>query len=149
MIDNGVRAKSDTIVDVWKDGSQEELAKVTALGYRALISNPWYLDYISYGSDWERYYKYEPLNFNGTDAQKKLVLGGETCLWAEYVDKSNLMSRMWPRASAIAERLWSPVDVTDVTEASYRLHQQRCRMLNRGINAEPIWKGVCKCDWKY
>jgi len=52
-------------VEVWKGGSEQELAAVTASGFKAILSSPWYLDYISYGSDWKKYYVAEPLNFNG------------------------------------------------------------------------------------
>lgn len=46
-------------------GSNEEMGKVTAAGYTTILSAPWYLDYISYAQDWQKYYKVEPLNFNG------------------------------------------------------------------------------------
>jgi len=53
-------------VEVWIDNHPDvDLAKVTAAGYRALLAAPWYLDYISYGEDWPKYYTYEPDNFNG------------------------------------------------------------------------------------
>lgn len=137
VIDNGVKLHPDTVVEIWRDKEQAELAKVTASGLRAILSSPWYLDYIGYGEQWESYYKYEPINFNGTEAQKALVIGGEACLWAEYVDATNVVSRLWPRASAVAERLWSPKTVTDMKSASSRIEEHRCRMVRRGIHAEP------------
>nr|XP_026690051.1 beta-hexosaminidase subunit alpha [Ciona intestinalis] len=149
VVDNGVKVKADTVVEVWINNHPDnELAKVTALGYRALLAAPWYLDYISTGEDWKRYYSYEPSNFNGTAEQKKLLIGGEACLWGEYVDGSNVTPRLWPRASAVAERLWSPETVNDVDAATPRLHQHRCRMVQRGIPAEPLHPGYCKHEWR-
>ena len=46
-------------------------------GMRVLLSAPWYLNYISYGIDWHKYYKIDPQNFGGNDKQRNLVLGGE------------------------------------------------------------------------
>ncbi|XP_023278077.1 beta-hexosaminidase subunit beta isoform X2 [Seriola lalandi dorsalis] len=149
VFDNGVKLKPDTVVHVWiGGGSNEEMGKVTAAGYTTILSAPWYLDYISYGQDWQRYYKVEPLNFNGTEAQKKLVIGGEACLWGEYVDGTNLTPRLWPRASAVAERLWSAKEVTDINDAFNRLSVHRCRMVERGIPAEPLFSSYCPREYK-
>lgn len=149
VFDNGVKLKPDTVVHVWIGGrSDEEMSKVTAAGYTTILSAPWYLDYISYGQDWQKYYKVEPLNFNGTDEQKKLVIGGEACLWGEYVDATNLTPRLWPRASAVAERLWSSSDVTDIDDAFNRLSLHRCRMVERGIPAEPLFSSYCPHEYK-
>lgn len=56
---------NNTVVEVWKGDPQDELAKVTKLGLKTIISSPWYLNKISYGQDWMGYYRYEPLGFNG------------------------------------------------------------------------------------
>ncbi|CAI9556023.1 unnamed protein product [Staurois parvus] len=150
VFDNHDQINPDTIVKVWKGQNYaEELSKVTAAGFSAILSAPWYLDYISYGQDWQRYYKTEPLKFNGTEEQKKLVIGGEACLWGEFVDATNLTPRLWPRASAVAERLWSSVKVTSVQDAYNRLIVHRCRMVGRGIGAEPLYVGFCEHEMKY
>eukprot|EP00010_Vexillifera_abyssalis_P001441 CAMPEP_0201557060 /NCGR_PEP_ID=MMETSP0173_2-20130828/59379_1 /ASSEMBLY_ACC=CAM_ASM_000268 /TAXON_ID=218659 /ORGANISM="Vexillifera sp., Strain DIVA3 564/2" /LENGTH=351 /DNA_ID=CAMNT_0047969697 /DNA_START=535 /DNA_END=1586 /DNA_ORIENTATION=+ len=139
--DNDVKLDQNTVVDVWKGWGQtwnERLADVTADGYQVILSAPWYLNYISYGSDWHDYYTVEPTDFYGSDAQKALVVGGEGAMWAEYVDDTNSISRTWPRACAISERLWSPKTVNDVDEASRRIQTHQCRLISRGINAQPI-----------
>ncbi|XP_069483588.1 beta-hexosaminidase subunit beta isoform X3 [Ambystoma mexicanum] len=148
VFDNGVKIKQDTVVEVWK-GSRcnEELQNVTAAGFKTILAAPWYLDIISYGQDWQRYYKVEPLCFNGTEEQKRLVIGGEACLWGEFVDATNLTPRLWPRASAVGERLWSSKDVTQLGDAYSRLTAHRCRMVRRGIAAEPLYIG--SCDHEY
>ena len=50
---------------------------MTGDGYRAILSAPWYLNYIDYGSDWTQYYKVDPTDFGGKDDNFKLVVGGE------------------------------------------------------------------------
>nr|XP_033785175.1 LOW QUALITY PROTEIN: beta-hexosaminidase subunit beta [Geotrypetes seraphini] len=150
VFDNGVKIKQDTIVEVWKEANlNEEIYNVTAAGFTTIVAAPWYLDLISYAQDWQKYYKAELLNFNGTEEQKKLVIGGEACLWGEFVDATNLTPRLWPRASAVAERLWSSKEVTSISDAYIRLDKHRCRMLRRGIPAEPLYVGYCEQESGY
>lgn len=65
----------------------------------------------------------------------------------EFIDGSNVIPRSWPRSSAVAERLWSSQNVTDIEDASLRLENMRCRMIRRGISAEPLnGPGFCKYE---
>jgi hexosaminidase len=152
IFDNGLQLLPETVVHAWKGGATApgllELEKITKAGFKGILSAGWYLNYISYGEDWFSYYNANPTNFSGTPAQKALVLGGEAAIWGEYVDSSNLISRFYPRASAVAERLWSSEDTVDLNDAAYRLHDHRCRMIARGISAE-VANGPSFCPVEY
>jgi len=63
-----------------------------------------------------KFEKIEPL----TEDQRKNLLGGEACMWTEAADSVTLESRIWPRTGAIAEKLWSPSQLTDDTADMYR-----------------------------
>lgn len=149
VLDNAVKLRPDTVIHVWKENAgqyRKEMAQVTKAGYRALLSAPWYLNHINYGQDWLPIYRVDPLDFEGTPEQKALVIGGEACMWGEYVDVTNLTPRLWPRAGAVAERLWSNETVRNVQDAYARLAEFRCTLLRRGIRAEPLFSGYCDFD---
>ncbi|KAG8524643.1 Beta-hexosaminidase subunit beta [Galemys pyrenaicus] len=148
VFDNKVKLPPGTTVQVWiADQYATEQSLITAAGFPVILSAPWYLDLISYGEDWRKYYKVNPLDFSGSQEQKRLVIGGEACLWGEYVDVTNLTPRLWPRASAVGERLWSQEGVTDLGSAYRRLTVQRCRMVRRGIAAQPLFTGHCNPEY--
>lgn len=77
------------------------------------------------------------------------ILGSEGALWSEQSDDNTLDSRLWPRGSALAERLWSN-PATDWKLAESRILTQRERMIIRGIGSDliqPVWchqnEGLC------
>jgi hexosaminidase len=107
------------VIQSWR--GQESLAGAAKLGYRGLLSSGYYLDLMYPAS---QHYAVDPTsgaagNLNADE--KKRVLGGEACEWAEYISTENIDSRIWPRMAAIAERLWSPREVTDVASMYERL----------------------------
>jgi hexosaminidase len=153
VFDNGVKVKPDTVVHVWMGNTQAEIDteidKVTKQNLRTILSSCWYLNYIKYGDNWEPYYACDPQHFAGTEKQKSLVIGGETCMWGEWIDATNLLSTMWPRASVVAERLWSDASITDAVKAKPRLEEHRCRLIRRGYPASPInGPGYCSVEWQ-
>jgi len=108
----------DTVVQSWR--GPKSLADGARQGYAGVLSNGYYLDYLLTA---EAHYLNDPLpegaGLSGAEAAR--VLGGEACMWGEYVGPENIDSRIWPRAAAIAERLWSPREVRDVEDMYRRL----------------------------
>jgi hexosaminidase len=107
------------VIQSWR--GPDSLAQAAKQGYRGLLSSGYYIDLM-----WsaERHYSTEPLSGAAsslTPEEQKRILGGEACMWAEYVSPENIDSRIWPRTAAIAERLWSPQDVRDVNSMYQRL----------------------------
>ncbi|KAL4235005.1 hypothetical protein ACF0H5_006644 [Mactra antiquata] len=138
IMNNNVQLPNDTIIQVWQ-GGMEEVERAISLGMNVIYSTCWYLDLIEYGTKWSKYYQCDPADTTyGFSIDESKVLGGEACLWAEYIDNENLMTTLWPRASAVAERLWSNKDVRDLDAAAARLQEHRCRMLSRGLGVGQI-----------
>ena len=75
-------------------------------------------------------------------------MGGAATMWTEYVDAVSLIPRTFPRASTVAERLWSAREINDATLAAPRLEEHRCRLLRRGFPVDPS-NGVnfCEQEW--
>lgn len=107
------------VIQSWR--GQKSLAEAAKQGYRGLLSSGYYLDLNQPAS---RHYKIDPFADAATglsDAEKEKILGGEACMWGEYVAAENIDSRIWPRLAAIAERLWSPQNVTDINSMYERM----------------------------
>jgi hexosaminidase len=108
------------IVQSWR--GQASLAAAAKQGYTGILSNGYYLDLM-----WPtaQHYAVDPMSGDAatlTPEQQKLILGGESCQWAEWVTPENIDSHIWPRNAAIAERLWSPQNVTDIDSMYARMN---------------------------
>jgi hexosaminidase len=107
------------VVQSWR--GQASLAQAVKLGYSGLLSYGYYLDLMWSAS---RHYEVDPMSGAAgtlTPEEKTRILGGESCQWAEWVTPENIDSHIWPRNAAIAERLWSPENVTDIPSMYARL----------------------------
>ena len=108
------------VVQSWR--GQASLAAAAKQGYTGLLSYGYYLDLMWPAS---RHYAVDPMSDAAaalSPEEKSRILGGESCQWAEWVTPENIDSHIWPRNAAIAERLWSPQSVTDVTSMYTRMN---------------------------
>ncbi|MGC1382517.1 MAG: family 20 glycosylhydrolase, partial [Candidatus Acidiferrales bacterium] len=121
----------DSVVQSWR--GQNSLAEAIKLGYRGLLSYGYYLDMMSPAS---KHYLVDPMAQNAallSDDEKKRILGGEACMWSEYITPEDIDSRIWPRTAAIAERLWSPQSTLNVESMYVRLGAESRRLEALGL----------------
>ena len=121
----------DAVIQSWRGA--ESLATAATKGYRGILSAGYYLDHVRPAS---YHYAVDPLAGPAaqlTPEQASHILGGEACMWAELVDAETVDSRVWPRTAAIAERFWSPREITD-TDSMYARMEAVSRLLE--------WTGV-------
>jgi len=139
-----------SVIQSWR--GQQSLAVAAKQGYTGLLSHGYYLDLMWSAS---RHYAVDPMADAAaalTPEEKSRILGGEACMWAEWVTPENIDARIWPRNAAIAERLWSPQNVTDLDSMYPRLQafslrlewldlthrSARARMLRRMAASEDV-----------
>jgi hexosaminidase len=116
------------VIQSWR--GQKSLAESARHGFSAILSAGYYLDHMEPAS---KLYGVDPLDGDAaslTDEERGRILGGEVAMWGEFVTPENVDSRIWPRAAAVAERLWSPQEVRDVPSMYRRLEQ-----VSRGLDA--------------
>ena len=114
------------VVQSWR--GQQSLAAASKQGYSGLLSFGYYLDLMWPAA---RHYAVDPMSGDAatlTPEEKTRILGGEACMWAEWVTPENIDSHIWPRNAAVAERLWSPQEVTDVDSMYTRLNALSLRL---------------------
>lgn len=81
--------KDKFIIQTWVEGDKQLNKDLLNLGYKIIVStkNAWYLDHGFWGKtqfyNWRTVYDNQILN-------NDLVLGGEACMWGEYVDEHSI-----------------------------------------------------------
>ncbi|XP_049876930.1 beta-hexosaminidase subunit beta-like [Pectinophora gossypiella] len=149
--------KNDTIPVMWEEAYFNKKTNMTnavvqtrkfKTGMAEMIKkhiNVIYSTEWSLGEDlakrFDDFYKFEPrliaYDATGDHSLDKYIIGGEACMWGEMVDDSNILSRIFPRASAVAEVLWSVTNGTIPDDLFNRMEEHACRMRRRGYPAEP------------
>jgi hexosaminidase len=140
----------DAIIHAWRGTNEGQvsggsLAKAAKIGYQTVLSNGFYID-LMLGV--EQHYMNDPIPKNSTLTfeEKARILGGEAAMWSELVTPLNIDSRIWPRTAAIAERLWSSGEVTDLNSLHKRLKTVSFRLEELGIthvrNKEVILRNI-------
>lgn|SRR3990167_2389986 len=152
----GLQVPENAVIQIWGN-KLEYWDAIHKIPNPLLLSNAakWYLDcgygsWVSLGNSWCEYatwedvYLNEPL-YNITDIPNvnERALGGEVAIWGEMVDKTVLIGKAFPRASAAGERLWSSVDVVNTFTALPRILNHRQYLIQRGIPAGPLQPQWC------
>jgi hexosaminidase len=126
----------DVIVQKWKQTAPSDklISNIIQNKNQVVVSSGYYLDmyfpaYIHYLND--------PVPDNVDPlAAVNGILGGEAAMWTELVNAENEEIRVWPRAAAIAERLWSPESKKDIGEMYRRLWKVDDELNDRGLNEQ-------------
>ncbi|WP_281987474.1 beta-N-acetylhexosaminidase [Aquimarina aggregata] len=142
------------IIHSWKGVNEglpagESLIKATEMGYKTILSNGYYIDLML---PVEEHYAVDPVPYDNvlTKEQEDMILGGEATMWSELVTPLTIDSRIWPRTAAIAERFWSPKEVSDVENMKMRLHNVSLELEKLGTmhlrNREVILRNITKTE---
>lgn len=111
--------KDRYIIQYWTEKDDSLLEPLLQNGYKLIVSNAdsLYLDcgfgsWVRNGNNWctpykgwQKVYDNRMEDIGGEYIDQ--IMGAEATLFAEQVDEWTLDSRLWPRLSALAERLWT------------------------------------------
>ncbi|EDV95872.1 chitooligosaccharidolytic beta-N-acetylglucosaminidase [Drosophila grimshawi] len=142
------------IIQIWTEGHDKVIQEILKRGYRIIVSNydALYFDcggagWVTGGNNWcspyigwQKVYQNSLTKIAGD--YEHHVLGAEAAIWSEQIDEYTLDNRFWPRASALAERLWSnPTEGWRQAESRMLLHRER--LVENGIGAEALQPEWC------
>jgi hexosaminidase len=83
----------------------------------------------------EKAYEFEPIPGELSDEEAKHILGGQGNLWTEHIPTVERAEEMvYPRASALAEKLWSQKGNTDFDDFKERLNKHLKRLEILDVN---------------
>ncbi|XP_078038276.1 beta-hexosaminidase 1 [Augochlora pura] len=150
---------SKYIIQIWTTGDDPTIDRLLRNDFDVIFSNydALYLDcgsaaWVGEGENWcapykgwQKVYNNSPLMIVKSKnllTKKHHILGGEAALWSEQADSATTDSKIWPRAAALAERLWAEPNSTWI-HAEQRMLRQRERYVSRGFDAESLQPEWC------
>ncbi|KZC13638.1 Chitooligosaccharidolytic beta-N-acetylglucosaminidase [Dufourea novaeangliae] len=149
---------SKYIIQIWTSEDDPTIGRLLRNNFRVIFSNydALYLDcgfaaWVGDGNNWcapykgwQRVYDNSPMKIvrKLKGRYVRFIIGGEAALWTEQADSASADSKIWPRAAALAERLWAEPDSTWI-HAEQRMLRQRERYVTRGIAAESLQPEWC------
>ena len=96
--------------------------------------------YLGRGVTLEKVYRFDVLE--GVEPQaRKNVVGGQCCNWSERTPNITMLEwKLWPRALALSEALWTYPDPAkrDFAEFSQRAAAHRLRLIRSHVNCAPL-----------
>lgn len=107
--------------------------------------------------NWQRIYDYD-FTLNLTSTQAKHIIGASAALWTEQTDDVTVSSKVWPRAAALAELVWSGNRDSEgrkrTTHMTQRILNFREYLVANGVQAEALMSKYClqhphACDLNY
>jgi len=150
----------DYVIQIWTTGTDPVIKELIEKEYKVILSNydAWYLDcgyssWVGEGNNWCSPYKGWQVVYDnsprgmyraqgGEEGKEGFILGGEAAMWSEQVEGTAVLSKLWPRVSALGERLWSDPS-SGWKSAEVRMINQRERLVGRGIAADALQPEWC------
>ncbi|CAG9804653.1 unnamed protein product [Chironomus riparius] len=143
------------IIQIWTTGDDPKVKTILEKGYKMIVSNydalyfdcgfgAWVTDGNNWCSPyigWQKVYDNRMENIAGNYVNQ--VYGAAAALWSEQVDEFALDAKLWPRASALAERLWSDPEGGWKSAESRMLVNRRRLVDIAGIAAERLQPEWC------
>jgi len=155
-------SNEDYVIQIWTTGKDDVIRELIEKDYRVIFSNydAWYLDcgYAGWVTDgnnwcspwkgWQTVYDNSPRkmyrDLGGQPTKESLILGGEAAMWSEQVDSAAVVHKLFPRVSALGERLWSdPEPGKTWKDAETRMIDHRQRLVQRDIDADALQPEWC------
>jgi len=104
----------------WDSRDVTSTRQAIAQGRGVVWTSGWYMDVVG---EWDKMYADGPLQrarISPDAPEAPYLWGGESAMWAEKTDRGNAQCRVWPRAAAVAERLWTPPGAVSMSGGAAR-----------------------------